>query len=75
MSLLICQLLLSHAHDYLGTHNLVADVHGRAIGLMSLTDRIDTSLLVRCFDLEPYDELGKRGDGECACVCVCCAVP
>lgn len=44
------------------THSLVAEVNGRAVGLMSLTDEIDTRLLQDCFDLELYDNLQKPVD-------------
>jgi hypothetical protein len=43
-------------------HNvcLVAEVAGRAVGLLCVTDDIDVTLLNECFQLEPYDFLVKN---------------
>lgn len=44
-----------------GTHNkaLVAQVKDKAVGLMGLTDEVDTKLLHQCFELDHYDNLLK----------------
>ena len=39
---------------------LVAEVDGRARGLMGTTDQVDVRLLQRCFELEPYEQLRKQ---------------
>lgn len=38
---------------------LVAEVDGRAVGLMCLTSDVDTNVLSQCFQLDPYDNLLK----------------
>ena len=45
-------------------HTLVAEVDGRAVGLMSVTDEIDTGLLKQCFDLSLYDDFEKEATPE-----------
>lgn len=37
--------------------SLVAEINERAVGLMSITDKIDVDLLRHTFDLSPYDDL------------------
>ena len=36
---------------------LVAEIHGRAVGLLVLSSEVDVSLLQDCFHLEPYGGL------------------
>lgn len=36
---------------------LVAQVHDKAVGLLSVSSDIDTSVLWQCFELDPYDNL------------------
>lgn len=38
---------------------LVAEVDGRAVGLMCLTSDVDINVLSQCFQLDPYDNLLK----------------
>lgn len=38
---------------------LVAEVDGRAVGLMCLTSDVDVNVLAQCFELDPYDNLLK----------------
>eukprot|EP00929_Paragymnodinium_shiwhaense_P013279 TRINITY_DN121142_c0_g1_i1.p1 TRINITY_DN121142_c0_g1~~TRINITY_DN121142_c0_g1_i1.p1 ORF type:complete len:1535 (-),score=494.46 TRINITY_DN121142_c0_g1_i1:571-5175(-) len=38
---------------------LVAEVDGRAVGLMCLTSDVDINVLAQCFQLDPYDNLMK----------------
>ncbi|CAE7557915.1 CFAP61 [Symbiodinium sp. CCMP2592] len=38
---------------------LVAEVDGRAVGLMCLTSDVDINVLAQCFQLDPYDNLLK----------------
>lgn len=38
---------------------LVAEVDGRAVGLMCLTSDVDVNVLSQCFQLDPYDNLLK----------------
>jgi len=38
---------------------LVAEVDGRAVGLMCLTSDVDVNVLAQCFQLDPYDNLLK----------------
>merc|ERR1719272_1644866 len=38
---------------------LVAEVDGRAVGLMCLTSDVDINVLAQCFSLDPYDNLLK----------------
>merc|ERR1719421_2123742 len=38
---------------------LVAEVDGRAVGLMCLTSDVDINVLAQCFELDPYDQLLK----------------
>lgn len=38
---------------------LVAEVDGRAVGLMCLTSDVDINVLAHCFQLDPYDNLLK----------------
>eukprot|EP00927_Polykrikos_kofoidii_P026521 TRINITY_DN23591_c0_g1_i1.p1 TRINITY_DN23591_c0_g1~~TRINITY_DN23591_c0_g1_i1.p1 ORF type:complete len:1577 (+),score=347.68 TRINITY_DN23591_c0_g1_i1:82-4731(+) len=38
---------------------LVAEVDGRAVGLMCLTSDVDINVLAQCFQLNPYDNLLK----------------
>ena len=38
---------------------LVAQVKDKAVGLMGLTNEVDTSLLHQCFELDQYDNLLK----------------
>lgn len=52
---------------------LVAEVDGKAVGLMGLTSDIDTEILAKCFELAPYDNLqrvddAKSGGGEAGSV-------
>lgn len=43
---------------------LVAEVGGRSVGLMGLTDMVDINLLQVCFDLAPYENCDKRVPDE-----------
>merc|ERR1719331_3565286 len=38
---------------------IVAEVDGRAVGLMCLTSDVDINVLTQCFELDPYDNLLK----------------
>jgi len=38
---------------------LVAEVDGRAVGMMCLTSNVDINVLAQCFHLDPYDNLLK----------------
>merc|ERR1719337_627615 len=38
---------------------IVAEVDGRAVGLMCLTSDVDINVLAQCFQLDPYDNLLK----------------
>merc|ERR1719362_1417733 len=38
---------------------LVAEVDGRAVGLLCLTSDVDINVLAQCFELDPYDNLLK----------------
>merc|ERR1719440_2452663 len=38
---------------------IVAEVDGRAVGLMCLTSDVDINVLAQCFELDPYDQLLK----------------
>eukprot|EP00971_Amphidinium_carterae_P126800 2512086-Amphidinium_carterae.1 len=38
---------------------LVAEVDGRAVGMMCLTSNVDVNVLAQCFHLDPYDNLLK----------------
>eukprot|EP00741_Cyanophora_paradoxa_P022490 tig00021464_g21716.t1 len=43
---------------------LVAEVNGRAVGLMALTSQLDVQLLQQGFVLEPYDSLVKLTEAQ-----------
>jgi len=38
---------------------IVAEVNGRAVGLMCMTSDVDVNILAQCFDIEAYDNLLK----------------
>ena len=44
----------------------MAEIEGRAVGLISFTTEVDIAILQRCFDLGPYDELEERSHIEAA---------
>lgn len=46
------------------SQSLVAEINGRAVGLMTITDDIDVALLRHTFDLTPYDDLYVVEDEE-----------
>eukprot|EP00501_MAST-03F_sp_TOSAG23-6_P002443 GSMAST32.ASY1.ANO1.2552.1 assembled CDS len=43
---------------------LVAEVEGKAVGLLALSSDIDVTLLQQCFDLESYNELIQLKEAE-----------
>jgi hypothetical protein len=47
---------------------LVAEIHGRAVGLIVVSSEVDVALLQDCFHVEPFGSLVKRAEAEEAAV-------
>lgn len=59
----LADIIASSALDETPQEALVAEVHGRAVGLIVVSSEVDIPILQDCFDLQPYGGL-MRYTGE-----------